>query len=138
MRNDAGAEHGQQELDGLDASARIALGDRVCPQHHRGADDVVGVGLAHAARVATEEPELELLGLVVRDRLGHETAEARVDAVGVLATKVVEQRSRALHALDRGRRQTHRATADRDVMDVVDREVIPGQQKRLGHGPPSL
>ena len=135
VRDDPGVEHREQELDGLDAGAGIPLGDRVGPQHHRRADDVVGIRLADATRVAAQEPQLQLLGLVLRDRLRHEAAEAGVDAVGVLATQIVEQRPRAAHLLDRARRQSDRATADRDVVDVVDREVISGQQERLGHGP---
>ena len=135
VRDDPGVEHREQQLDGLDPGAGISLRDRVRAQHHRGADDVVGIRLAHAAGVAAQEPQLQLLGLVLGDRLRHEAAEARVDAVGVLAAQIVEQRPRATHPLDRARRQRDRATADRDVLDVVDREVIPGQQERLGHGP---
>jgi hypothetical protein len=53
----------------------------------------------------------------------------------VLTAEVVEQRAGATHLLDRARRERDRAAAGRDVVDVVDREVIPGQQERLGHGP---
>ena len=134
VRDDPGVEDGEQQLDGLHAGARVSLRDRVRPQHHRRADDVVGIRLADAAGVAAQQPQLQLLGLVLGDRLRHEAAEARVDAVRVLAAQIVEQRPRATHALDRARRQRDRATADRDVLDVLDREVIPGQQERLGHG----
>ncbi len=77
VRDDPGVEHREQQLDGLDAGAGVPLGDRVGPQHHRGANDVVGIRLADATRVAAQEPQLQLLGLVLGDRLRHEAAEAR-------------------------------------------------------------
>ena len=88
VRDDPGVEHRQQQLDGLDAGAGISLRDRVRAQHHRRADDVVGIRLAHAAGVAAQEPQLQLLGLVLGDRL-RPTPSARhssvrlADAAGV-------------------------------------------------------
>ena len=80
-------EHGEQQLDRLDARTRVALRDRVRAQQHRRAHDLVGVRLADAARVAAEQAQLQLLGLLVGDRLRDEAAEAGVDAVGVLAAE---------------------------------------------------
>ena len=59
-----------------------------------------GIRLAHPARVAAQETELELLGQLLRDRLRDEPAEAGVDAVGVLARAVrraVDDRARRVH-----------------------------------------
>ncbi len=52
----------EQELDGLDPRAREALRERVRAKDHRGAHDLVRIRLPHAARVAAQEAELELLG----------------------------------------------------------------------------
>ena len=50
----------EQQLDGLDPRARVALRERVRAQEHRGADDLVRIRVADAARVAAQQPELEL------------------------------------------------------------------------------
>ena len=84
-RQDAAVQTVEQQLDRLDPRARVALGERVGAQQHRRAHDVVGVRLAHAARVRAEQPKLQLLGLLLGDLLRDEPAEARVHAVGVLA-----------------------------------------------------
>ena len=44
--------------------------------------------------MAAQEAELELLGELLRDVRGHEAAEARVDAVGVLALDAVDELAR--------------------------------------------
>ena len=129
-----GVENREEQLDRLDAGARVALGDGVRAEQHRGADDLVRVRLADAAGVASKQPQLQLLGLVVRDRLRDEAAEPGVDAVGVLAAELVEQAARACHLLDGARSEADRAAADRDVPDVLDREVVAGQQEQIGHG----
>ena len=84
-REHAAVEAFDQELDRLDSRARVALGERVRAEQHRRAHDLVRVRLADAAGVAAEQAKLQLLDLVVRDRLRDEAAEPRVDAVGVLA-----------------------------------------------------
>ena len=52
VRHESGDERSNEQLDGLDARARVSLRERVRPEEHRRADDVVGIGLADAARVA--------------------------------------------------------------------------------------
>ncbi len=104
-------ECGEQQLDGLDAGAGVALRDRVRAQHHCSPHDVVGVRRTDAARVAAEETELELRRLVVRDRLGDEPTETRVDPVRMLATELVEKPARTAHPLDGRRRQRDRLSA---------------------------
>ena len=51
-----------EQLDHLDARARVALRERVRAQQHRGAHDLGRVRIADAARVAAKQPQLELLG----------------------------------------------------------------------------
>jgi hypothetical protein len=126
-------EAGEQELDRLDPRARVPLRERVRTQEHRCADDVVGVGLAHAAGVAAEEPELQLLDLILGDRLRDESAEARVDAVGVIAAERLQERTRSDHARPRGIGQRRASSFDCDLPDVVDGEVVAGQRHRACH-----
>ena len=132
--DDPRVEDGEEQLDGLDPGARVALRDRVRPQHHRGAHDLVGIRLPHPAGVAAQQAQLQLLGLLLRDRLRDEAAEARVDPVGVLAPEPVDERPRACHPLDRALRERDRPTADRDVPDVLDREVVTCEREQTGHG----
>ena len=76
-RQHAAVQTLEQELDRDDARAGESLGERVRPQQHRRADDVVGVRLTDAARMASEEPELQLLGELLRDVGRHETSRTR-------------------------------------------------------------
>ena len=108
VRDDPGVEDGEQQLDGLDPCARVSLRDRVRTEQHRGADDVVRVRLADPAGVAAKQAQLQLLRLVVRDRLRDEASESGVDAVGVLAAEIVEERPRASHPLDGAVRERDR------------------------------
>ncbi len=128
----------EEQLDRLDPRAREAFRERVRAEHHRGADDLVRIRLPHPARVASQEPELELLGELRRDRLRDEAAEAGVDAVGVLARRfrrgAVDELAgrghlRAALIGERGRR-----TPDRDRPDVVDREIVSVQEHCGGNG----
>ena len=98
VRQHPAVEALDQELDGLDPSAGIPLRERVRAQQHRRADDLVRIRLTDAARVAAQQPKLELLDLLVRDRLRHEPAEPRVDAVRVLAVNgPLDELARGLH-----------------------------------------
>ena len=86
-----------EELDGLDARTREPLGERVRAQQHRRAHDLVGIGLADAARMAAEKAQLELLGELLRDVRGDEPAETRIHAVRVLAAHLLDQPARSRH-----------------------------------------
>ena len=89
-----------------------------------------GVGLADAARVAAEQAELQLLGQLLRDECGDETAEARVHAVGVLPHPLHECPCR-LHPGPRLVRERHRHTMDGDLPDILDPKVVPRQGRGL-------
>ena len=132
--DDSAVQHRQQQLHRLDAGSGVALGNCVRAKQHRGADDLVRVRLTDSTGMAAEETELQVLGLIVGDRLRHEPAEPGVDAVGVLATQLVQQAARASHLLHGARSETDVAAADRDVPDVLDREVVARQQEQIGHG----
>ena len=71
----------EQQLDGLDACTGVPFRERVRAKQHRRPNDVVRVGLTDPARVAAEQAELQLFGLLRRDRLRDEPAEPGVDAV---------------------------------------------------------
>ena len=131
-RQHAAVEAFDQELDRLDSRARVALGERVRAEKHRRADDLVRVRLAHSARMAAEQAKLQLLDLVVRDRLRDEAAKPRVDAVGVLAHPLDERACR-LHPGPRLVRERHRHTVDGDLPDVLDPKVVPRQGGARNH-----
>ena len=88
VRQHAAVQAVDEQLHGLDPRARAALRERVRAQQHRRAHDLVRIRLADTARVASQQSQLKLLRELLRDRLGHEAAEAGVDAVGVLARPV--------------------------------------------------
>ena len=94
VRQEARAEHRDEQLDRLDAGARVALRQRVRAQEHRRAHDVVGVRIADAAGMAAQQPQLQLGRLLGRDRLGDEPAEAGVDAVRVVSDLGLEEGAR--------------------------------------------
>ena len=100
-RQDAAVEALQEELDGLHSRAREALGECVRAQEHRGTHDLVGIRLPHAARVAAQETELQLLRELLGDVRGDEAPEARVDAVRVLTAHPVDELARRGHPLAR-------------------------------------
>ena len=87
VRQHAAVQALEQQLDGLDARAGVALRERVRAQQHRRAHDLVGIRLAHAAGMRPQQAQLQLLGQLLRDRLRDEPAEAGVDAVRVLAAR---------------------------------------------------
>ena len=133
-RQDASVQALDQELDELDASSGVALRERVRPQEHRRPHDLVRIGVADAARMAAEEPQLELLDLVVRDRARDEPPEAGVDAVRVLPTRdALDELPRGLHLAPRLVRERDRDPVDGDLPDVLDREVVPGQGGTRDH-----
>src|SRR5262249_61596607 len=130
------------------SGAGVALGERVRPQEHRCADDLVRVRLADAARVAPEQAQLELLGQLLRDRARDEAAEAGVDAVGVLLATVrglLDDLARGGHAVACGIGESDRPAVDGDLPDVGEREIVARQRPALDHaasvsrscGPPS-
>ncbi len=121
-----------QQLDRLDARAGVALCERVRAQQHRRPDDVGRIGLADPTRMAAEQPELELLDLIVGNRLGDEAAEAGVDAVGVLR-RPIDQRTGRLHARTSLVGERDRCAVDGDLPDVVDPEVVPRQRVTRDH-----
>ena len=131
-RQDAAVEALDQQLDGLDARARVALRERVRAQQHRGAHDLVRVRLADAAGVAAEEAQLELLGQLLRDRARDEAAEAGVDAVRVLLAPVrrlLDELARRAPSARAPRRQARPARpVDGDRPDVGESEIVAGQR----------
>ena len=82
--------------------------------------------------MAAEQAELQLLDLVVRDRLRDEAAEARVDAVGVLPHPLHE-RPRRLHPRPRLVRERHGHAVNGDLPDVLDPQVVPRQGRARNH-----
>ena len=126
-------EQRQQELDRLDAGARVALRERVRAQEHGGPDDLVGVRLSHAARVRAQQPQLQLLGLLLRDRNRHEAAEAGVDAVGVFTASVrgaLHELAGRIHPLARPVGEPRTDAVDGHGPDVVHGEVVAREADR--------
>jgi hypothetical protein len=83
--------------------------------------------------MAAQEPELELLGQLLGDRLRHEAAEAGVDPVRVLARAVgrpLDERARRLHAPAGRGRDRSRAAVDGHAPDVLDGQVLTGEGDR--------
>ncbi len=132
--DDIRPEHRDEQLDRLDAGAGVSLRESVRPQEHRGAHDLVGVRLADPAGVTPKEPELQLGRLLRRDRLRDEATEARVDAVRVVTDLRLEERTRGGRALASLCPQRDGPVLDRDVPDVADGEVVPGELDRRRHG----
>jgi len=126
-----------EQLDRLDAGARVALCERVRAQEHRGTDDLVRVRLPHAARVAPQQPHLQLLGQLLRDRPRDEAAEAGVDPVRVLPLAVRRPHHElacGAHALAGAVGERDGGALDSDRPDVVDAEILTRQGARLDHG----
>ena len=136
-RQHAAVEALDQQLDRLDVRARVALRERVRAQQHRRAHDLGRIGLPDAARMAAQQAQLQLLDLIVGDRLGDEAAEAGVDAVRVLG-RLVDQRPGGPHARARLVGERDRRAVDGDLPDVVDPEVVPRQRVTRDHAESSL
>ena len=135
VRHEPRAEDGEQQLDRLDADAGVALRERVRPEQHRGPHDVVGVRLADTAGVAAEQSQLELGGLLGRDRLGDEAPEARVHAVRMVADLRLEELARRDRSRAAPLAERHLPSLDGDVPDILDREVVTRQLDRGRHAP---
>ena len=126
----------EQQLDGLDARARVPLRQRVRAQQHRGTHDLRCIRISDAAGVGAKQPQLQLLRELLGDRLRDESAEAGVDPVGVLPRAVgctLDELPRAPHLLARIVAERCVTSFDRDVPDVVDGEVLAGQPARVEH-----
>ena len=137
-RQHAACEAFEQQLDRLDARARVSLRKRVRAQQHGRPDDRVGVRISDPAGVRAEQTQLQLPGQLLRDLLRDEAAEAGVDAVGVLVRAVggALDEPRAPRASWRGRRPTKApedATSTADRPDVTKGEIVAGQSLRRGH-----
>ena len=98
-REHAAVQALEQELDRRDVRARETLRKRIRTEQHRRTHDVVGIRLTHAARVAAQQAELELLRELLRDVGRHEAAESGVHAVGVLAAHAVDELACGAHLL---------------------------------------
>jgi hypothetical protein len=88
--------------------------------------------------VTTEQAELQLAGLLLRNRLRDETSKAGVDAVGVLATAVrcaLDELARGAHLRPRLVCKRDLGVAKSDRPDIADPEIVPGQadRGRLSH-----
>ncbi len=132
-RQDASVEEREEQLDGLDASARVPLRERVRAEEHRRADDLGRIRVADAARVGAEQPQLQLGGLLLRDRDGHEAAEAGVDAVGVLAAPVrgaLDELAGSAHPLPGLVGQLGAGSVDGHSPDVVNGQVVAREADR--------
>ena len=133
-------ETAEQQLDELGPSAGAPLRERVRPEHHRRADDLVRIRLADPAGMASQQSQLQLLGQLLRDRLRDEAPETRVHAVGVLAPAVggaVDNGSRLDHPAPGRLGEGHGDSVDRDRPHVVDGQVLAGEADRRsgGHAP---
>src|SRR4029078_2335389 len=126
--------HAEGELVRLDARPPEALGERVRAKEHRRADDLVRVRVADAACVAAEQSQLQVGSLLRRDRLRDEPPEAGVDAVGVVADLRLEKGTRRGRSRPPRLSERRRTPGDRDVPDVRDRKVLPGQLDSVRHG----
>ena len=78
---DAGVEQREQRLERLDADARVALGQDVAAQRHRGAHRAHRQRLADAGRVAAHQVHLQGVEVGAVDARLRERPEAGVDAV---------------------------------------------------------
>ena len=135
VREHAAVDALDQELDRLDPRARVALRERVRAQQHRRAHDLRRVRLADAAGVAAQQPQLQLLGQLLRDRRRDEASEAGVDPVRVLAVPCAARSTSSRAASHPRARASASATGalDRDLPDVVDGEVLAAQRATLDH-----
>jgi hypothetical protein len=79
---DAAVEALDEELGHLDPRSRAADGKRVRAKEQGGTHDLLGIRLADAAGVAAQEPDLQLVSQLRRDRFRDELSEAGVDTVG--------------------------------------------------------
>ena len=86
--------------------------------------------------MAAQQAELELLRQLLGDRPGDETAEARVDAVRVLALAVdgsLDEVAGGPHPLAGRVGDLDRRVVDGDGPDVGETEVVAGESLALDH-----
>ena len=143
VRQHAAHEALEQELDRLDPRARISLRQSVPAQEHRGANDLVRIRISDTAGMAAQQPQLQLLRLLLGNRLRDEPAEAGVDPVGVLVRPVrgtFDELAGGAHLRAGLVRQHGLGGAEGDRPDVVDPEILSGQadRGRLSHRAASL
>ena len=142
LRQDPAIEKVEQPLGDLRTSSRVPLRERVGAHEQRGADDLVGVRLADAARMAAQQPELELLGQLSRHARRDEPPESRGHAVGrpFCRNRPVDDFSRRSHLLAGRVVELCGGALDRDLPDVGGGEVLTCQADhgRLGHRVASL
>jgi hypothetical protein len=108
----------------------------ICPEHERRPDDLVRIRIAHTAGMAAQEPDLELVDELSRDRLRDQPTEPGVDAVGAFrgGGGALHDLARGAHPLSCRLRQLGPRTVDRDGPDMVDLEVVAGEDLGLDHG----
>src|SRR5262245_47669342 len=136
VREDAAVEALDKQFDGFDPRSRVALRERVCAKEHRGTDDLVRVRLADPARMAPQQPQLQLLRQLLGDRARDEATEARVDAVRVLFATVrgvLDDLARRGHSLPGRVGEADRPPAECDFPDVVQNEIVARQRPALDH-----
>ena len=141
IRKQAPVQELDELLDDDRPRAGVALGQRVCAQQERRADDLGRIRLADATGVTPEQSELQLFGELLRDRSGDETAEAGVYAVGVLlraVDRLFDDRARCGHSLPGRVGDPNRRMIDGDGPDVREAEIFPGQGPALDHAPESI
>ncbi len=135
-RQDAAVEALDEQLDRLDPGARKPFRERIRAQHHRCPHDLRRVRLAHPARVAAQQADLELLAELLGNRARDKAAEAGVDAVRVLLPPVegvLDQLPRRGHPLSCHVGQPDRRVADGNRPDVGNGEIFPGESPALDH-----
>jgi uracil-DNA glycosylase len=135
-RQHTALEQREEQLNRLDPRPGVALRERIRPEEQRRPDHLVGIRRAHAARVRAEEPQLELLGLLLGNCDRDETAEAGVDAVRVLTRAVgdaLDELPRGAHLLPCRIGQLGAHPVDSDRPDVVDRQILAGHTDRACH-----
>ena len=110
----------------------VPLRERVRAEQHRRPHDLVRERLADAAGVAANEVQLELGGLPRVDVDVHEAPEAGVHAVcrPLVPHDPLDQRPRGVDLAQRVGRERDRHAVQRDALDVVDGEVVPGELDR--------
>jgi hypothetical protein len=135
VRQHASVQAVDEQLDQRRTRAGIPLRERVRAQQHRAADDLARIRLADPAGMTAQEPQLELLRLLDRNRARDEAAEARVDAVGVVIPRdPIDELARRPHLLPRLLGEGHRRAADRHVPHVGHAEAVTRQRVTRDHG----
>ena len=85
--------------------------------------------------MAPQEPELELLDLLLGNRHRDEAAEAGIDPVGVLVgDRALDERPRRLHLAASRVGESDRRPVDGDLPHVTDPEVVASERVARDHG----